>query len=204
MLTINKEFIKPNCTKSTCSFYNNCTQCATEVIKTRNDSNIDLMFVGMGAGAEEDRNGRPFQGRAGSILRKVLLPKLECNNLNIVLDNTIRCRPLDQDGKNRPPTKNEVNECIPFLWKRIEELNPKVIIPLGASASGDLIPELDKKPISSIRGRIYDFKNRKFLPTFHPAAILHTGDEKTKQEYSTKMNQDIDLAISKTAQLSFI
>jgi DNA polymerase len=152
------------------------------------------MFVGQGAGAEEDQCGKPFQGRAGKLLREKIKPILETNELNIVLDNTIRARPLDNKGKNRAPTKEELGFCVDILLDRIKELKPIVIIPLGASATGTLLPKYEKTPISRVRGvPVYIDKNI-YFPTFHPAAILHASEIEKKLMLDRHMVNDIKIA----------
>lgn len=153
------------------------------------------MFVGQGAGAEEDQKGRPFQGPAGKLLRTKVKPVLEANQLNIILDNTIRARPLDEKGKNRAPTNKELEFCKEILWERIEEFKPNVIIPLGASATGTLIPRLEKVAISRVRGVSVQLNGHTFLPTFHPAAILHAQETETKLMLEKHMVEDITQAV---------
>ncbi len=200
-----KTFIPTTCNSTSCPFYNGCALLQTELVQARDDSQIDLMFIGQGAGEKEHLTHHPFTGPAGKLLREKLLPLLRSKKLNIILDNTIRCRPLDEKGKNRAPTQDEVKLCLPIVWNRIETFKPSIIIPLGASAAGDMIPALYKKPISSVRGRKYSVKGFTFIPTFHPAAILHSHDPNTVQEYHTKLDLDLQLALTETGgQLQLI
>lgn len=193
-----KEFIPTVCQTLNCSFYKSCALLQTEIVKTRDDDQIDIMFVGQGAGEKEHITHHPFTGPAGKLLREKLLPHLESKKLNIILDNTIRSRPLDERGKNRAPTQDEVKLCLPIVWQRIEQYKPSVIVPLGASAAGDMVPALYRKPINSVRGRTYNFRDYTFVPTIHPAAILHAQDPDTKQDYHAKIEQDLTLAINET------
>lgn len=197
-MEFDKKFVPVSCQNQLCPFYNGCAMLQTEVVKARVDDSIDIMLVGQGAGEKEHLTHHPFTGPAGRVLREKLLPRLRSNKLNIILDNTIRSRPLDEKGKNRAPTKNEVELCIPFLWKRIEEYKPAVVVPLGASAAGDVVPSLSGKPISAIRGKKYTFRGVTFIPTFHPAAILHARNPEVVLNYHEKIEQDLDLAISET------
>lgn len=191
-----KEFIPVQCDKFACQFYNNCCHCATEIVRFRDDWNIDLMFVGQGAGAEEDQRGKPFQGRAGKLLRTKLKPIIESEKLNIILDNTIRSRPLDENGKNRAPTEKELEFCIDYLWDRIQTYKPKVIVTLGASATGSMIPALKGKPISSSRGKVVEYNGQTFLPTFHPAAVLHCPEEEKRISIEQAMCTDFAMAVN--------
>jgi DNA polymerase len=193
-----KEFIETKCACPFCSFYKDCALLQTEVVKSRDEDTIDIMFVGQGAGEKEHLTHHPFTGPAGRVLRVKLLPRLEAKKLNIILDNTIRSRPLDEKNKNRAPTADEVANCLPILWQRIGAYKPSIIVPLGASAAGDCVPSLNGKKISAVRGKIYSYKGYKFLPTFHPAAILHCGEQDTISMYHAKIDEDLDLAIKET------
>lgn len=199
-MNFKKEYKSVECNHIACTFYGKCSKCATEIVKTRDDNNIDLFFIGQGAGAEEDKNGRPFQGPAGRLLRSKLKPYLENKNLNIILDNTIRSRPLDQDGKNRAPTEKELTFCKDFVWQRIIEFKPKIVIPLGASATQTMIPEFKNSSISSVRGNTATCNGFTFLPTFHPAAILHAGEMERKLAIEATMIKDFEEAIKLTKE----
>lgn len=191
-----KEFVKVDCNSIACMFFGKCCKCATEIVRMReNDSSTDLMLIGQGAGAEEDQVGLPFQGRAGRLLRKDVKPILVKDQLNIILDNTIRSRPLDEKGKNRAPTDKELEFCKEILWQRIDKYQPRVIIPLGASATGTLIPEFKKLAISKCRGKVKIYNGYTFLPTFHPAAILHATEEELKISLEKFMISDIEDAV---------
>lgn len=198
---MNKFYYPVDCNNVKCPFFHTCCKCATEVVKFRNSETIDIMFVGQGAGAEEDKVGRPFQGRAGKLLREKLKPLLEEFNLNIILDNTIRARPLDEYGKNRAPTDKELQYCIGFLRKVIKTFKPNVIVTLGLSATGSLVPELKNVPISHSRGHIYHVNSQKIIPTYHPAAVLHTPKMETKLMIEKAMIADIKMAIDSLSSI---
>jgi len=182
------------CTSTTCPFHRECPKLNTEMVKTREDDEFDACFVGQGAGEQEVKLVRPFVGPAGKVLRNVVKPILD-QGLNIILDNTIRARPRDERGKNRAPEVHEVEHCIDFLWNIIDSYSPRVIIPLGTSATGDLIPSLRGKPISSSRGKVFKFRSHIVIPTYHPAASLHAGEERGAILRS-KMSEDIANALS--------
>lgn len=190
-----KELIPVDCQSLACPFVNNCPQLRTEIVRTRDDYNIDLCFVGQGAGEKEVKLQRPFVGPAGKVLRNEIKPLLDREKLNIILDNTIRARPQDERGKNRAPETHEVDHCIDFLWEIIDSYGPRIVIPLGASATGDLIPMLKGKPISSSRGKVFKYRGRIIIPTYHPAASLHAGEERGA-ELRAKMVQDIKDALA--------
>ncbi len=133
--------------------------------------NADLMFVGEAPGAEEDIQGIPFVGRAGQLLTKII----EAINLrrdDVYIANVIKCRPPE----NRNPEPDEVETCEPFLFQQIDEIKPKVIVALGTFAARALLRTQD--PISRLRGRVYDFRGAKLIPTFHPAFLLRSPDRK--------------------------
>lgn len=199
-----KKELKPvPCTSQACPFRRDCPKLRTEIVFTRDDQEIDVCFVGQGAGEKEVKLQRPFVGPAGKVLRSEVKPLLD-QGLNIILDNTIRARPRDERGKNRAPEEHEVAHCIDFLWNIIEEYSPRVIIPLGASATGDLIPNLRGKPISASRGKIFTYRGHKIMPTYHPAACLHAGNERGA-ELRAKMAADIRSAIDhREAQMRLI
>lgn len=186
-----KKILLPvTCTSTTCPFRRDCAKLRTEIVFARDDQEIDVCFVGQGAGEQEVKLVRPFVGPAGKVLRNVVKPLLD-QGLNIILDNTIRARPRDERGKNRAPEVHEVEHCIDFLWNVIERYSPRIIIPLGASATGDLIPSLKGKPISASRGKVFRHRGYKVMPTYHPAACLHSGND----ELRAKMAADIRSAI---------
>lgn len=195
-MEFNKEYLPVKCTSIECPFFGECAILQTEVVRARDDKDIDIMLVGQGAGEKEHLTHHPFTGPAGKVLRCKLLPRMKEKKLNIALDNTIRSRPLNEKGKNRAPTAEEIKHCLPYLWDRIEELQPAVIITLGASASGDMIASAKGKPISSVRGRKFNVRGYIFIPTIHPAAILHSRNPDTVQDYHAKIESDLDLAIT--------
>jgi DNA polymerase len=131
----------------------------------------DLMFVGEAPGADEDIQGIPFVGRAGQLLTKMIQAiNLERDQVYIV--NVIKCRPPE----NRNPEPDEVATCEPFLFQQIDAVRPRVIVALGSFAAKALLRTTDS--ISRLRGRIYDFRGAKLIPTFHPAFLLRSPERK--------------------------
>lgn len=131
----------------------------------------DLMFVGEAPGGDEDIQGIPFVGRAGQLLTKMI----EAINLRrdaVYIANVIKCRPPG----NRNPEPDEIATCEPFLFQQIQAINPKVIVALGSFAAKTLLRSDDT--ISRLRGRIYDFRGAKLIPTFHPSFLLRSPDRK--------------------------
>ncbi|MEO1928143.1 MAG: uracil-DNA glycosylase [Nautiliaceae bacterium] len=159
----------------------NCTLCdlsktRTNVVFGEGNPNADLMFVGEGPGAEEDKTGRPFVGKAGKLLTKIILNVLELTREDIYIANIVKCRPPN----NRVPTIEEANTCKPYLLKQIDIINPKIIVCLGKTAFMYLMDS--DMPISKVRGQIFEFKEKKVIPTFHPSFLLRNPSAK-KEAY---------------------
>ena len=147
-----------------------CTRCElhqtrkTVVFGTGNE-NADLMFVGEAPGADEDRSGEAFVGRAGQLLTKII-EAMELTRDEVYIANVIKCRPPG----NRNPSSFEIETCEPFLQKQIELIKPKVICALGAFAAQTLLRTNQR--ISMLRGRFHDYHGIKVMPTYHPAYLL--------------------------------
>ena len=131
----------------------------------------DLMFVGEAPGADEDEQGIPFVGRAGQLLTKII-EAIGLSRDDVYIANVIKCRP----PQNRNPEQDEVDTCEPFLFRQIDTIKPKVIVALGTFAARALLRTLD--PISRLRGRTYDYRGAKLIPTFHPAYLLRNPASK--------------------------
>ena len=131
----------------------------------------DLMFVGEAPGADEDIQGIPFVGRAGQLLTKII-EAIGLSRDDVYIANVIKCRPPE----NRNPEPDEVETCEPFLFQQIDAIKPRVIVALGTFAARALLKTQD--PISRLRGRVYDYRGAKLIPTFHPAFLLRSPDRK--------------------------
>lgn len=147
-----------------------CTRCKlaagrTELVFGVGDANADLMFVGEGPGAEEDRRGEPFVGRAGKKLDE-MIAAIGLSRAEVYIANVVKCRP----PKNRDPEPDEVATCSPFLFRQIEAIAPKVIVTLGAPAARLLLDT--KVGITRLRGTWHAFGDIPVMPTFHPAYLL--------------------------------
>jgi DNA polymerase len=125
----------------------------------------DLMFVGEAPGRDEDLQGIPFVGRAGQKLTQII-EAIGLTRDQVYIANVIKCRPPE----NRNPDPDEVETCEPFLFGQIDAIRPKVIVALGTFAARSLLKTMD--PISRLRGRVYDYRGAKLVPTFHPAFLL--------------------------------
>ena len=154
-----------------------CTRCKLHTLGRRQivfgvgNPEADLMFVGEAPGADEDVQGEPFVGRAGQLLTKII-EAIGLTREDVYIANVIKCRPPG----NRNPEPDEVAQCEPFLFKQIEIIKPKVIVALGKFAAQTLLRTLD--PISRLRGRVFDYRGAKLIPTFHPAYLLRNPSSK--------------------------
>ncbi len=125
----------------------------------------DLMFVGEAPGRDEDIQGIPFVGRAGQKLTQII-EAIGLKREQVYIANVIKCRPPE----NRNPEPDEVEQCEPFLFRQVDTIKPKVIVALGTFAARSLLKTMD--PISRLRGRVFDYRGAKLVPTFHPAFLL--------------------------------
>jgi len=130
-----------------------------------------LVFVGEAPGAEEDKQGIPFVGRAGQLLTK-MIEAMGLSREEVFICNVLKCRPPE----NRNPLPAEIMNCEPYLLRQLEILKPKVICALGTFAARALLKNEDT--ISSMRGRFFDYHGVKLMPTFHPAYLLRNGSQK--------------------------
>jgi uracil-DNA glycosylase len=154
-----------------------CTRCKLhgqgrkQIVFGVGNPEADLMFVGEAPGADEDVQGIPFVGRAGQLLTKII-EAIDLKREDVYIANVIKCRPPG----NRNPEPDEVETCEPFLFQQIDIIKPKVIVALGKFGAQTLLRTLD--PISRLRGRVYNFRGAKLVPTFHPAYVLRNPASK--------------------------
>jgi uracil-DNA glycosylase len=150
-----------------------CTRCKLHGLGRRQivfgvgNPSADIMFVGEAPGADEDAQGIPFVGKAGQLLTK-MIEAMGLRRDEVYIANVLKCRPPN----NRDPQPDEVESCEPFLFQQIASIQPKVIIALGAFAARTLLKTMD--PISRMRGRVYEYRAAKLIPTFHPSFLLRS------------------------------
>jgi len=132
----------------------------------------ELMFIGEAPGESEDETGRPFVGKAGELLTKMIEAGITIPRSSVYIANIVKCRPPG----NRVPTHTEVSSCKPYLLKQIEVIKPKIIVALGATALNSLLGE--NHAISKVRGKQYKFGNSILIPTYHPSYLLRNPDAK--------------------------
>ncbi|HXI74577.1 MAG TPA: uracil-DNA glycosylase family protein [Pyrinomonadaceae bacterium] len=165
-----------------------CTRCGlcegrTQVVNTHGNRNARLMFVGEAPGADEDAQGKPFVGRAGQLLTK-MIEAMGLKRENVIIGNVNRCRPPG----NRQPTLEEAAICRPFLFREIGAIQPEVIVVMGNTALRNLLEE--REGISRVRGKFRDFRGIKVMPTFHPAYLLRDPSKKRETWEDLKMVRD--------------
>jgi DNA polymerase len=152
-----------------CSLY----QSRTNFVFGEGNEKAVLMFIGEAPGYDEDKAGRPFVGKAGQLLTKII-ESIDFKREDVYIANILKCRPPE----NRNPSLDEIEACKNFLFQQIAIIKPKVICALGTFAAQTLL-ETDEK-ISRLRGSFYDFKGIKVMPTFHPSYLLRNVNEKRK------------------------
>lgn len=155
-----------------------CTRCPlhqgrTNIVHTEGNRRARLMFIGEAPGADEDAQARPFVGRAGQLLTKII-EAIGFKREDVLIGNVNRCRPPG----NRPPTEEEATMCKPFLLREIASVQPEVIVVMGNTATRNLLNA--KLGITKLRGEFQDYHGVKVMPTFHPAYLLR--DPSKKQE----------------------
>lgn len=137
----------------------------TNIVFGEGNPHSRLVFVGEAPGADEDREGRPFVGRAGQLLTKII-NAMGLAREDVYICNILKCRPPE----NRNPETPEIAACEPFLLKQLAAISPLVICALGTFAAQALLKR--KAPITVLRGRFYTYAGIKVMPTFHPAYLL--------------------------------
>jgi DNA polymerase len=162
----------------------------TKIVFGEGNPQAQLMFVGEGPGADEDLSGRPFVGRAGQLLDKIIAA-IGRKREEVYIANVVKCRP----PQNRTPESDEVATCEPFLFRQIALIQPAVIVALGSPAFQCLFRT--KESISRARGELRDWNDIKVMPTFHPAYLLRSPDKKREVWEDMKIVRDYLNSLSK-------
>jgi uracil-DNA glycosylase len=165
-----------------------CTRCGlcegrTQVVNTHGNRKARLMFVGEAPGADEDAQGKPFVGRAGQLLTK-MIEAMGVKRDDVIIGNVNRCRPPG----NRQPTLEEAAICRPFLFREIASIQPEIIVVMGNTALRNLLEV--REGITRVRGIFRDFRGIKVMPTFHPAYLLRDPSKKRETWEDLKMVRD--------------
>jgi len=155
----------------------------TTIVHTEGNRQARLMFVGEAPGADEDIQARPFVGRAGQLLTKII-EAIGLKREEVLIGNVNRCRPPG----NRAPTPEEASMCKPFLLREIAAVQPEVIVVLGNTAMKNLLNT--REGITKLRGTFQDHKGIKVMPTFHPAYLLRDPSKKRETWEDLKKVRD--------------
>jgi len=171
-----------------------CTKCELHKSKKNyvpgeGSINPNIMFIGEGPGETEDNFGRPFIGKAGQLLDR-LITKMGYSRETVFIGNIVKCRPPG----NRDPLKAEVEACLPYLVRQIEILSPKVIVCLGKVAMNKLLGT--DYSIMRERGKQFEFQGIPVLPTFHPSYILHQQTKEAISKAKWDMWHDMEKVLS--------
>ena len=146
--------------------------------------NADLVFVGEAPGADEDLQGKPFVGRAGQLLTKII-KAMGLTREEVYICNILKCRPPG----NRNPKPEEILACEPFLIKQLRAIKPEVICALGTFSAHTLLNT--KVPISLLRGKFHSYQEIKFMPTYHPAYLLRNPGAKKQVWEDAQMIMEV-------------
>lgn len=154
-----------------------CTLCPLSRERKRavpgeGDYSARLMFVGEGPGADEDVQGRPFVGKAGQLLTKIIAA-MNYGRQDVYITNVVKCRP----PQNRVPFREEIEKCRPYLEAQIEVINPRVIVSLGKVATDFF--HRSATGMSSLRGNFVEYGKIPVMPTFHPSYLIRNEGNKS-------------------------
>lgn len=164
----NFEDLKQECNKcQKCKLY----KTRTNVVVGVGNQNADLMFIGEGPGADEDKMGIPFVGKAGKLMN-MAFQALEINRDEVYIANIVKCRPPN----NRNPEPDEVQACLDYLRNQVILVKPKIIVLLGNVALKNILGQ--EYGITSARGKWVEKNGILYMPTFHPAALLRDETKK--------------------------
>ncbi len=143
-----------------------------KVVFGEGNPHADILIIGEGPGATEDSSGKPFVGRSGEVLTKMLQNVLGLSRNDVYITNIVKCRPPN----NRVPTPTEAHTCQSYLLKQIALIQPRLILTLGATAYHYLTG--DDTGITKIRGTIHTYGKATLLPTYHPSYLLRNPSAK--------------------------
>lgn len=162
-----------------------CTKCGlcegrTNAVFGVGDEKAKWLFVGEGPGRNEDLRGEPFVGPAGKLLDNMLLAMGVKRGENAYIANIVKCRPTDDNGRDRPPSAAEVAACMPYLERQIALIQPAVIVALGKTAALSLLGLDPETPVGKLRGKVHQYAGRPLIVTYHPAYLLRNLPDKKK------------------------
>jgi len=162
-----------------------CARCGlcrgrTNAVPGIGDRNASWLFVGEGPGRNEDLEGEPFVGPAGKLLDNMLKALKLARGVDTYIANIVKCRPVDGDGRDRPPVQDEVAACRPFLERQIDLIKPTVIVALGKTAAISLLGLNEENSLASLRGKSHSYRDIPVVVTYHPAYLLRKPEDKAK------------------------
>jgi uracil-DNA glycosylase len=137
----------------------------TNAVPGEGNWSAELMFIGEGPGRDEDLQGRPFVGRAGQLLTKIIAA-MGFRREDVYIGNVVKCRPPE----NRVPHREEIEACSPYLLRQIDMIRPRVIVTLGKTPTDFFIPS--RLGMTALRGRFGEYRGIPVMPTFHPAYLV--------------------------------
>jgi DNA polymerase len=143
----------------------------TNTVPGEGPANARLVVIGEGPGRTEDETGRPFVGRAGELLTKIL-EAIKLPREQVFICNIVKCRPPE----NRLPQYDEIAACLPFLYRQIDLVKPKVILAMGGTAAQSLLNT--KQSLGALRNQVHRFRGIPVIITYHPAALLRNPNWK--------------------------
>ena len=179
-----------------------CCQCGlgssrTNAVPGEGNPDARIMFIGEAPGADEDAQGRPFVGRAGQLLDKII-NACGLKRSDVFIGNILKCRPPE----NRDPRAEEIISCLPYLQKQIEIIEPEIIVALGAHAAKTLLNTT--KPIGQLRGQFHEYyvgigrPPIKLMATYHTAYLLRSYTPENRRrvwEDMKKVLAELDLPV---------
>ncbi len=159
-----------------------CSRCRlagtrTKTVFGEGDPDAEVLFIGEGPGKQEDLTGRPFVGRAGELLTRIIEQGMGIPRAGVFIANLVKCRPtVDMKmERDRPPDRDELAACSPFIRQQVEIIRPRVIVALGSPSAKFLLNTASG--ITSIRGKWGEFCGIPVMPTYHPSYLLRNGGE---------------------------
>lgn len=162
-----------------------CTRCGlcrnrTKTVFGVGDRHAEWLFIGEGPGYYEDKQGEPFVGKSGALLDCMLAALGLKRGDNAYIANVVKCRAADEQGKDRPPTPEEIAACLPYLQRQIELIQPRVMVALGKTAAVSLLGMDPATPVGQLRGKPHEYRHIPMVVTYHPAYLLRQPTEKRK------------------------
>lgn len=162
-----------------------CVKCGlcngrTKTVFGVGDEKAKWLFIGEGPGRNEDQTGEPFVGPAGKLLDNMLRAIGVKRGENAYIANIVKCRPTDENGRDRPPTAEETGACMPYLERQIALIQPTVLVALGKTAALSLLGLDPDTPVSKLRGTVHSYAGLPLVVTYHPAYLLRSLGDKRK------------------------